>query len=303
MESVPRHLLRKVGLNKEDMMPVKFRFDHILILVHDLAAASKDYATLGFNVVAGGEHESGATRNALVPFADGTYLELLIFTGPLKLVDPTISATPTAVSGRTRRWQSADKGLLDFALYPQEMESALEAARSRGLPMVGPMNGSRLRPDGQRVAWQFGLPDAVKLPFLCSDVTPKALRVPGGTARQHANGVLGIKGITIMVKNLQSSAAHYQALTGIAPQRGTTISLPQAHTVDFVLDGGTITLAAPVDENSTWHDHLEAHGEGPYALQLWTSDPDKAGILDLNLTHQARIALVSAAQAESNSAK
>ncbi|MCW5883173.1 MAG: VOC family protein, partial [Anaerolineae bacterium] len=53
--------------------------DHIVILVHDLAQAQADYAALGFTVVPGGEHTGGATHNARVAFADGSYVELLAF--------------------------------------------------------------------------------------------------------------------------------------------------------------------------------------------------------------------------------
>ena len=52
------------------------RFDHAVILVSDLAAASKTYEDLGFAVSAGGEHEGLGTHNALIRFGVD-YLELL----------------------------------------------------------------------------------------------------------------------------------------------------------------------------------------------------------------------------------
>ena len=53
--------------------------DHVVILVKNLDQAVADYTQLGFNVVPGGEHTDGATHNALVAFADGSYLELIAF--------------------------------------------------------------------------------------------------------------------------------------------------------------------------------------------------------------------------------
>ena len=53
--------------------------DHIVILVRDLAAASAEHAKLGFTVTPGGAHRHGATHNALISFADGTYFELIAF--------------------------------------------------------------------------------------------------------------------------------------------------------------------------------------------------------------------------------
>jgi hypothetical protein len=56
--------------------------DHLLILVHDLDRAVRDYEELGFAVRPGGEHADGLTRNALIPFKDGSYLEMVAFVDP-----------------------------------------------------------------------------------------------------------------------------------------------------------------------------------------------------------------------------
>ena len=55
-------------------------FDHAIIFVEDLATASEDYRSLGFTVLPGGTHAGGLTRNALIAFQDGTYVELLACT-------------------------------------------------------------------------------------------------------------------------------------------------------------------------------------------------------------------------------
>jgi catechol 2,3-dioxygenase-like lactoylglutathione lyase family enzyme len=46
------------------------KFDHIVILVRDLAQAVSDYNARGFTVTPGGEHVGGDTHNALVCLAD-----------------------------------------------------------------------------------------------------------------------------------------------------------------------------------------------------------------------------------------
>ena len=52
--------------------------DHLVIMVQDLDRAAKDYERLGFTVVAGGKHPVGS-HNALIAFADGSYLEIIAF--------------------------------------------------------------------------------------------------------------------------------------------------------------------------------------------------------------------------------
>ena len=51
--------------------------DHVILVVSDLQIATSQFTQLGFSVIAGGVHSGGLTHNALIPFPDGTYLELL----------------------------------------------------------------------------------------------------------------------------------------------------------------------------------------------------------------------------------
>src|SRR5262245_14297424 len=246
--------------------------DHIVILVSDLARASADYLALGFTVLPGGEHTGGATHNALVIFADDTYLELIAFKRP----EPG------------HRWwghSAAGEGLVDYALLPGAAEADIAAARARGAAYEGPADGGRLRPDGQQVVWQLGMPPTPDLPFLCGDVTPRALRVPQGAARQHANGVTGIASLTVAVADLAASAARYRALLGSGETEG-----PGAHSAAFGLGSAAIVLAAP-NGDAELSRRLETRGEGPYALAL-RAGAGKGGALDLGRAHGARIELV-----------
>ncbi|MFL5804016.1 MAG: VOC family protein [Roseiflexaceae bacterium] len=241
--------------------------DHIVILVGDLDAASADYAALGFTVTPGGEHTGGETHNALVAFADDTYLELIAF-------------KRTAPGHRWWRHGAAGGGLVDFALLPGAIEQDIAAARERGVAYTGPVAGGRLRLDGQQVSWQLGMPPSADLPFLCGDVTPRALRVPTGAARQHPNGVSGIAGLTVAVADLDASAARYRALLG-GDQAGPL----------FTLGAATIELAGP--DSGGVRERLAARGEGIHALALRVDAAANAGPLDLGRTHGALIELVA----------
>jgi len=254
--------------------------DHIVILVHDLAAAVADYTALGFTVTPGGEHTGGATHNALVIFADDTYLELIAFRRP-------------APEHHWYRYSALGEGLIDFALLPTTIEADLAAARERGLAIEGPFPGGRLRPDGQQGAWQTGRAQTSDLPFLCGDVTPRSLRVPEGTARAHANGVTGIVGLMVAVADLGASVSRYRALLGIAEREGDSSDLSAAErTAVFALDSATITLAMPADtSNSALSARLGSRGEGPFALALRGRNQHRT--FDLGLSHGAPIDLVA----------
>jgi catechol 2,3-dioxygenase-like lactoylglutathione lyase family enzyme len=238
--------------------------DHIVIVVHDLAAASEDYAALGFTVTPGGEHTDRATHNALVVFGDDSYLELIAFLRP-------------APQHRWWHHTSLGEGLVDFALLPTAIEDDIAAARKRGLSIAGPTPGGRLRPDRQKVAWQLGSPATRDMPFLCADVTPRDLRVPRGGARQHANGVAGVAGLIVAVADFDASRARYRALLG-AEERAVALppyalgfSPEGAQMTSFALGRAAVVLAAPAhgaDPSADLSNHLATRGEGPYALAL-----------------------------------
>jgi hypothetical protein len=244
--------------------------DHIVILVADLDRAQAGYAAAGFTVVPGGEHAGGLTHNALVAFADGTYLELLSFRRPLADLAPGMPLPPGGLSRLTERWIGravGGPGLLDFALLPDARAADLAAARARGLALEGPRPGGRRRPDGREVAWELGIPEAPELPYLCADVTPRELRVPTGPARDHANGALGVAGITVAVEALAPAVAHYTALLDAAPT-GDDAAAPGAARATFLLGAAEITLLAPDSPADPLGAYLAAGGARPYTLQL-----------------------------------
>ncbi len=231
--------------------------DHIVILVSDLEEAVRDYTELGFNVVPGGEHTGGVSHNALIAFEDGSYIELIAFRGPVP-------------ADHHFYREGVTEGLITFALLPGAIETDVAAARARGVEYDGPTPGGRLRPDGTRIEWQIATPHTHDLPFLCADVTPRELRVPGGDAHIHKNGATGIAYITIETRNLQESIIRYRDLLDIEPtiSKGEDIDT----TAWFALGGSNIILAPGTQPG--W--------EGPISLNLLST---RQVSLDERLTH------------------
>jgi catechol 2,3-dioxygenase-like lactoylglutathione lyase family enzyme len=262
--------------------------DHVVILVKDLAQATADYTSLGFTVVPGGEHVDGASHNALVSFADGSYLELIAF----KKESPGHRWWPKTTNPAT-----GGEGLIDFALLPTEIEKDIAAARERGLDYQGPFAGGRQRPDGQAIKWQTGQPVTPDLPFLCGDITPRSLRVPSGPAWHHANGVTGIESVLVLVDTLPNSSRRYQALLGIEPVPLTEGNLSAAKQAGltrpnffnlFTLGPSKIILVDLDGPGGELHNlSINTVGEGPLNLRLKATQPvtfDKALTHNVNLS-------------------
>ena len=263
--------------------------DHIVIAVNDLEAAIADYAALGFNVQRGGDHPGRPTHNALVVFADGSYFELIAWKEP---------------APQERWWQLLQRhgeGIVDYALLPRSTAEAVAGAARRGLVLDGPLDGGRLRPDGERLRWQTARPPSPDLPFLCGDITPRALRVPEGDARVHPNGALGVASLAIAVHDLDATLAHYRALFGDGDgdghaHVGPVVALPGSGVRLAVISigGSALVLSAPRDPiggpSSPLAQRLAARGEGPYALVLRTADAAQtSGALDPARAHGALI--------------
>jgi catechol 2,3-dioxygenase-like lactoylglutathione lyase family enzyme len=99
------------------------RLDHPVILVGDPDLAAADYERLGFTVTPGGERADGLTRNALIPFEDGSYFELANFLAP---EDPTDN-----VWG----WRAflPREGLIDYCAASDDLEADVGRLQSQGL--------------------------------------------------------------------------------------------------------------------------------------------------------------------------
>jgi catechol 2,3-dioxygenase-like lactoylglutathione lyase family enzyme len=174
------------------------QLDHVVFVVRDLQAAIDDYRRRGFTVTPGGEHADGLTYNALVPFADRSYVELLAFRDLGRSL--------------THRWWNiaADGGgPADFALLSDDL--AADSTALGELVSTPPHQGGRIRPDGVELKWRTAELKA-PLPFVIEDLTKRELRVPGGAAAEHANGATGIAVVVVGATDIGDAEWRYAAL-------------------------------------------------------------------------------------------
>jgi hypothetical protein len=243
-------------------------FDHFIVLVNNLDAAMETYRALGFDARAGGEHPAFGSHNALVAFADGTYLELLAF--------------KDAALAETTFWRDGVKmlrvreGFAGWVLASNDLANDVPQLRARKLDITDPRAGARTRPDGVRVEWRTALLGGTPtgaLPFLIQDDTPRELRVE--PAREGLGKMTRVKEVVVAVKHPDLAREAYHALLGVEPRRVHNVA-GDVEGFRFTLPWGAIVLAHPTRRGNAMADQLDKRGEGLYAITLAMDDINAA---------------------------
>lgn len=233
--------------------------DHIVIAVDLLTTASAAFQEAGFTVTPGGSHPTG-THNALIPFADGSYLELI--------------GIEDAELAKGHPWfekMGGKEGFVTFAVGADALDHELDRLAALEISAVDRKDGARLRPDGEQLQWKSAAlrtDPPVFLPFLIQDVTDRALRVPTGKEAEHANGVKGITGLTIVTADVTAATVPY----------GQMFSAPVS-ALDHGYEGHQqgwryfvheywIDLVQPQDDSSPLATYHQTFGDSIYQLFL-----------------------------------
>lgn len=253
--------------------------DHLVIAVKDLEAATRAYEALGFTVVPGGRHPVG-TYNALIAFADGSYIELIGFYR----------------DNPDHRWWSALQrggGLVDYCLQTDNLLGDTRAFRDAGVDIADPVSQSRVRPDGYQLRWVFSLargPHRGVAPFLINDETPRDERVP--REQTHPNAVTGIGAVRIATDDLAAVSGWYIGATG-QPGAAITSAETGGAGTRFMAGPHALEFLAPAQPGGALAQWLGQRGPSPYDATL-TTRSGKSGLLDAKHTMGARLSLIGA---------
>lgn len=251
--------------------------DHIVIAVRSLERAIAAYRNLGFTVVVGGKHPYGS-YNALIGFADGSYIELLGF-----YEDSPAHPWWTLLHER-------GGGLIDFCMATDDIRSDLAAFRSHGVDCGELTDGGRARPDGYQVRWinnKVGGAWQGLIPFIIEDLTPREERLPRETV--HENSVSGIHTVSLATDDVARYAGAMSAVTGAAGQPCVD-DKAGASGISLQVGGHQLEYLEPNLQNGALASHLAANRPAPYSVSFKTSGPSLR--FDPSHTEGVRIALV-----------
>jgi hypothetical protein len=131
----------------ESLIP---RVDHLVYATPDLARGIAEMEKLlGIKATPGGQHPGRGTRNALISLGPTAYLEII---GP----DPE---QPAPAEARTFGIDDLTTSrLVTWAANTRDLHNFHKQAAARGVALGAVRSGSRNRPDGVRLAWDFTSP-------------------------------------------------------------------------------------------------------------------------------------------------
>jgi hypothetical protein len=190
------------------------RIDHPIIAVRDLDQAVSACTALGFSVVPGGRNPGLGTYNALIRFGLD-YLELLS-------VDDRAACLASHPRGHelVRFLDTHMGGLLSFVVASDDLDADIVRAEANDWQPGRPTAMQRVRPDGTVLRWRLLMPGEESFrqpwPLLIEWQTPDDERLrcePRGT---HANGAVGVSGLTLVVPSLTQATRLYGAQLGLA---------------------------------------------------------------------------------------
>ncbi|MBS1789310.1 MAG: VOC family protein [Acidobacteria bacterium] len=118
--------------------------DHLVLGVNDLQKGIEWFEkTTGVRPMVGGRHPNRGTQNALVSFGGRQYLELLA-PDPQQAGHERAADLLKLTAPRLVLWASATN----------EIDVLAQNAKTAKLAVAGPLDGSRMRPDGKLLKWR-----------------------------------------------------------------------------------------------------------------------------------------------------
>jgi len=139
-------LTRNVAEQKASAQLIS-RVDHLVYATPDLNRGVEEIEKLlGVRPTAGGQHPRLGTRNALVALGPTTYLEIL---APDPDQPPPEVPRPFGLDGLK------ESRLVAWFVKGRDLERLRGEAVRKGVPLGEVKSGSRRRPDGVLLSWQF----------------------------------------------------------------------------------------------------------------------------------------------------
>lgn len=166
---------------------------HILFKVVDIKSTVEKLTDIGFNMSWGSA--PGKAHNAILWFNEGPFVEFFQMPKYAHTMQfPLTLFKGNSAGKRWLKWINSAQGWCDIALEPIDEKRAFDMLgirkklASKGIKNSKIINGKRVRPDGEKVNYNFMATYPDSLPFIVSQYDPP--QRPKSII--HPNGILGV---------------------------------------------------------------------------------------------------------------
>lgn len=249
---------------------MELAFDH---LVHFLrrppVEAAEHMQTKGFHALAGGRHEAWGTCNSLIYF-DLAYVEFLAVEYP-----QVAERSDNPLVRQLVKDAAVGEGMGQIALRTREITRWAEYFHERGMNVIGPLPGSRMRDDGTVIRWQmlFAEPpeERGRMPFLIqweqSDDERRDDLTRRGVIASHPNGAHALTSVCVAAHDADEAAERWQRWFGLQAADAFVDEALNARCRTLLFFGGGVVLCQPLGEGLA-RDALLTRGEMPFVVRF-----------------------------------
>lgn len=231
--------------------------DHLIHWVQhpdDMARTCAAFEAAGFVLTDRDDagRDSAPTRQRLVCFRDGSYIEIL-----------TVRDPAARQAHRLEPLGRQGNGWADYSLLTDDLDGDQTRMRRAGFPVSDTRFHEKKLVDGRpwgvrliNIGIGTGHP---ALPFVLQDTAGHDLRIPGANT-DHPNGVLGTRGVSLVVRDLAPAVASLSALLG-APDGVADLPPGIADGRRFRIRDQWVDVVRPAADATSLRRHLERRGD------------------------------------------
>lgn len=255
-------------------MKLPFKFDHAVIAVCHLKDAIESFRQAGFHVCSGGRN--GPTENALITFADNSYIELIALrssllrnvlrlSGKYHSANLLLSMFPLNVR-RYLHWFCLPSGIVDLAFIVDDVQSlAQQDMPGRVIEPKTIKDFQRLGVGGEMAYWRLGSAVDYSPPFFVEDISERKIRVPQAHASTHLNKVCGITGIHLPYRVYQRVSEIIEQVNNLNMNYNNYEQIVSSPNIKRAADGN-IHLILNTDGTSEWVFSVSCHADNSISL-------------------------------------
>jgi hypothetical protein len=250
--------------------PITLKIDHVTIAGPDLHSMERWFGAIGLATDYGGPH-AALTHMAILGFDDGSYVELISSQDP-------VESSPQLSTHHWGKFIADNGGPCAWAVGVDDVARESARVAALGIPVTGPLHGSRRRPDGTLVEWDTAIlgpgPPGATLPFIIKDRRPRGLRVQRSASvsgldengQPRRDRLTGVGVVVLGVEDLEEAAGVFRLVYNWpAP----IVRVDDAFGAKLAHFPGTpVVLAASLKQGDWLDERLSRFGPAPCAYLI-----------------------------------